>query len=151
MTKKTAPFEGFRAQYAALPYRMVDGFPQILLVTSRDTRRWVLPKGWPEKRRTPWDMAAREAREEAGLVGRVDHRPVGCYHYEKHLDAGTSVPCEVTVFPLAVDHQLDDWREKDQRSARWFTPGQAALAVQEGGLARILLAFGACHKRAHAG
>ena len=114
-----------------------------MLVTSRDTRRWVLPKGWAEPELASHEAAAKEAFEEAGLVGEVEPEPVGRYSYEKRLRGGRSVPCEVRVFPLWVERQLEDWPERGQREARWFTLGQAALAVDEGDLVTLLLRLAA--------
>ena len=110
----------------------------MLLVTSRETRRWILPKGWVERGVTARDQAAREAFEEAGLVGRIGRRPVGSYRYDKLLRS-RSVPVRVDVFALQVEHRHDDWPEKGQREAMWATPEQAAALVDEDGLAAILL------------
>ena len=112
-----------------------------MLITSRETRRWVIPKGNPEKGLKPHALAAKEAYEEAGLVGEVGTRPVGSYRYAKRLGARKCVPCEVDVFPLAVERQLDDWPERGQRETRWFTPDEAALLVEEGGLVELLLSL----------
>ena len=74
-------------QFAALPYRhLPDSTLEVMLITSRDTGRWVIPKGWPAERETAWDCAAREAREEAGLVGQIQKRPIGSYLYKKLFD-----------------------------------------------------------------
>jgi len=140
--RKTDPAQP-REQYAALPFRVRDGHPEFLLVTSRETRRWIIPKGWPEKNHEPWEMAAREAYEEAGVLGRVDAVPVGSYVYDKVLSPKKSVQCQVQVFPLEVAEQLPDWPERTQRECRWCTPGQAALLVDEPGLVELLLRFGA--------
>jgi 8-oxo-dGTP pyrophosphatase MutT (NUDIX family) len=121
-----------RRQYGALPYRMAgDGHLEVMLVTSRETRRWVVPKGWPIKNLKPHSSAEREAFEEAGLLGRVGKRPVGSYHYGKRLRAGTTVTCEVELFPLEVRKQAKTWPEKDQREQRWFGLDEAAAAVAE--------------------
>jgi 8-oxo-dGTP pyrophosphatase MutT (NUDIX family) len=132
-----------RQQYAALPLAMAaDGQCRVMLVTSRETRRWVIPKGWAEKGMAPHALAAKEAYEEAGLEGEVDPQPLGRYRYAKlrrGKKATKVVPCEVVVFPLAVARQLADWPEKGQRETRWFTPAEAALLVQEGGLVTLLL------------
>src|ERR1700726_1179051 len=81
-----------RVQYAALPYRVRRNFgTEVMLVTSRETRRWIIPKGWPHKGKTPHRSAAREAFEEAGVVGAVGSRPVGSFSYEKRLNNGGSV------------------------------------------------------------
>jgi 8-oxo-dGTP pyrophosphatase MutT (NUDIX family) len=127
-------------QYAALPFRMgADGRPQILLLTSRETKRWVIPKGWPMRGKKPREVAAQEAFEEAGLVGTlIGKRPVGNFHYAKELTSGESILCQVKVFLLLVEQQLDDWPEHGQRETRWFSAVEAAALVDEGGLAEIL-------------
>ncbi|MEA2788232.1 MAG: hypothetical protein QOG73_638 [Acetobacteraceae bacterium] len=126
-------------QFAALPCRIAeDGSRQVMLMTSRETRRWVIPKGWPMKGLRPPKVAAREAYEEAGLVGRIiGKRPVGVFHYEKLLPKDRLL-CEVWVFLMRVDRQLDDWPEKGQRETEWFDPAEAAELVDEGGLAEIM-------------
>jgi 8-oxo-dGTP pyrophosphatase MutT (NUDIX family) len=126
-------------QFAALPWRIgQDGGFQVMLLTSRETRRWVIPKGWPIKRRKPVDVAAQEAYEEAGLRGHiVGKRPVGSFHYEKRLENG-AVLCEVQVFLFHVEHQIDDWPEKHQRVTQWFDAAEAPSRVDEKGLANII-------------
>jgi 8-oxo-dGTP pyrophosphatase MutT (NUDIX family) len=128
-----------RTQFAALPFRIgTSGRPEIMLLTSRETGRWVIPKGWPIRGLKPRKVAAREAYEEAGLVGSItSKRPVGIYHYEKQLAEG-GLLCEVRVFLFRVDRQLDDWPEKGQRQTRWLDPAAAAALVNEGGLAEIV-------------
>lgn len=120
-----------------------DGQRLVLLITSRDTRRWVIPKGWAEKGVAPHEQAAREAFEEAGLRGEIAAKPIGRYRYLKRLHGGGTVPCRVDVFPLAVDHRLDDWPEKGQREAAWLTLGEAATMVDEQGLVALLLELAA--------
>jgi hypothetical protein len=67
-----------RIQYAALPYRISSAFgTEVLLVTSRETKRWIIPKGWPKKRKDPWESGAREAAEEAGVIGKIGREPIG--------------------------------------------------------------------------
>jgi 8-oxo-dGTP pyrophosphatase MutT (NUDIX family) len=102
-----------------------------MLVTSRETRRWIIPKGWPHKGRTPHRSAAREAYEEAGVVGRVRRDPLGSFSYEKRLPAGGTVVCKVHVFALEVR----------QQSRKWLSPAQAAKAVKEPMLAKIIRRF----------
>ncbi|KLK91506.1 DNA mismatch repair protein MutT [Microvirga vignae] len=99
---------------------------------------WVIPKGWPMKGRKPHASAAREALEEAGLVGEVGKVPIGTYRYGKRLKSGEVVPCQVEVFPLEVKSQRKRWPEKGQRSLRWFDPAAAAAAVEEPELKGIL-------------
>lgn len=133
---------GRRVQYAALPYRVRrDGEVQIRLITSRETRRWVIPKGWPMKGLSPPKAAARECYEEAGLMGTVSREPIGMYTYEKRL--GTrSVLCDVLVFPLKVKRLLQKWPERFQRYGFWFSIDSAAGAVHEEELAELIRAFG---------
>jgi 8-oxo-dGTP pyrophosphatase MutT (NUDIX family) len=134
---------GQRRQCAALPLGPTAGDRMVLLVTSRETRRWVLPKGWAEKRLTGPELAAKEAFEEAGLLGEVAPQPVGSYSYLKRLPDGSAVPCDVDVFPMRVGQLLDDWPERDQRERRWFTLAQAALAVEESELVTLFLRLAA--------
>jgi 8-oxo-dGTP pyrophosphatase MutT (NUDIX family) len=130
-------------QCAALPFSWDDGELRVLLVTSRETHRWVLPKGWREKRLSPHALAAKEAFEEAGVVGEVQRRPIGHYDYLKRGPRDRVTPCSVRVFPLRVERLLDDWPERRQRQRRWFSPAEAALAVEEGGLVTLLLELAA--------
>lgn len=126
-------------QCAALPFRVIDGQTEVLLITSRETRRWIVPKGWVEKDSKPDRMAAREAFEEAGVVGTLVKPAYGSYRYSKRLTSTKAVTCEVTVYLLRVEEELDDWPEKDQRERAWMAPGAAALAVSEGGLVEMML------------
>ena len=107
-------------------------------MTSRETERWVIPKGWPMKGRRPHVSAAREALEEAGLVGRIDKEPIGSYCYNKRLKNGAEVPCTVEVFPMEVRVQKKKWREKGQRTFRWLPSEEAAEAVDEVGLSETI-------------
>lgn len=136
---------GLRMQYAALPYRD-EGELEVLLVTSRETRRWIIPKGWPMASRHAWESAAREALEEAGVEGAVSHTPVGTYIYDKRLAGGVLVPCSVEVFALKVVRQRKQWREKDQREVRWVPIAEAIEMVQEQGLKIILRTFANSYK-----
>jgi 8-oxo-dGTP pyrophosphatase MutT (NUDIX family) len=128
-------------QYAALPYRMGEAL-EILLVTSRETQRWVIPKGWPMMGKKPHAAAAREAREEAGVIGRITKTPFGAYHYVKRLKNGAPLVCSVDVFPLQVTRQRKRWPEQQQRTAHWFTVAEAADAVQEPELQALIERFG---------
>ena len=112
-----------------------------MLVTSRETGRWIIPKGWPKKRKAPYASAAREALEEAGVVGEVGKDPIGSYSYKKRLRSGAIVACEVQVFPLEVKRQQKRWPEKREREFHWFSPADAAKAVQEPVLRNIIRAF----------
>jgi ADP-ribose pyrophosphatase YjhB (NUDIX family) len=122
-------------QFGALPWRIGErGTREIMLLTSRETHRWIIPKGWPIKGRKPADVASQEAYEEAGLMGRiVSKRPLGNFHYEKRL-AKKEILCEVRVFLFRVGRQLDHWPEEHARETRWFDATEAAELVEEGGL-----------------
>jgi len=131
-----------RLQVAALPWRRTnDGF-EVMLVTSRGTGRWVLPKGWPEKGERPHDAAAREAAEEAGIEGSISSRELGRFYYDKLLPSGMEWRCEVLVFPMEVDKVENDWPERKKRKRQWFAPQDAARLVNEKDLAELIAGFG---------
>jgi 8-oxo-dGTP pyrophosphatase MutT (NUDIX family) len=128
-----------RLQYGALPYGMSNGHrAEFMLVTSRETRRWIIPKGWPKKGKSPHRSAAREAFEEAGVLGAVGRQPVGSFSYEKRLKDGGSVECEVRVFPLEVKRQRKEWPEKQERRVRWLSASKAAEKVKHPVLSKII-------------
>ena len=132
-----------RVQYAALPYRLSSrSRTEVMLVTSRETRRWIIPKGWPQKGKAPHLSAAREAFEEAGVVGAVGRRAVGSFPYEKRLKNGDVLVCEVHVFPLKVTRQSKQWPEKEQGDVKWLSIKQAAETVQEPMLSEIIRRLG---------
>jgi 8-oxo-dGTP pyrophosphatase MutT (NUDIX family) len=132
----------FARQIAALPVRREpDGTLSVLLVTSRDTRRWVIPKGWPWPGREDSAAAAEEAREEAGVVGQAHAQSIGVYTYCKRRPDGP-IEVRVTVYPLEVTQELSSWPEGDQRQRSWFTPIDAAAAVEEPELQRLLRQLG---------
>lgn len=114
---------------------------RVLLITSRDTGRWVIPKGWPMRRRTEAEAAAREAYEEAGVRGIVALRSIGLYTYRKVLAPDRRVTCAVRVFPLEVRELLRKYPETGQRRSRWFSPLKAARRVAEPELAAIVRGF----------
>jgi 8-oxo-dGTP pyrophosphatase MutT (NUDIX family) len=127
-------------QVAALCWRRNPKL-EILLVTSLRSRRWILPKGWPELGMTLAESAAHEAMEEAGMVGEVAAAPVGRYQYLKEKKDGFSLPCEVVIFALEVKLRRRIWPEKGQRELLWLTPELAAARVDEPGLRHILASF----------
>lgn len=129
--------------YAALPFRIEDGHPLVLLVTSRETKRWILPKGKPEKKLKPHDVAAREAFEEAGLIGTAARDPFATFDSFKRMPDGREIPIKVRVYLFEVTEILDKWPEMKERERRWATPGEAALLASEPGLVGILLDFSA--------
>lgn len=125
-------------QVAALPYRQTpSGDMEVLLLTSRQTRRFVLPKGWPMKGRPDCEAAAQEAAEEAGVIGSSHEIPVGSFRYWKRLQ-GAFVPVTVEVYPLHVERELDTWKERKSRRRAWVKLDEAALLVDEPELISML-------------
>ncbi|KPF69189.1 hypothetical protein IP69_10865 [Bosea sp. AAP35] len=137
--KKTKRAPGsIRAQVAAMPIRYrSSGAMEVLLVTSRTTQRWIVPKGWPIKGLTPAEAAAREAYEEAGVVGQITSEPIGRYTYWKRM-SDHFVLCEATLFRLDVERQFETWPEQGQRESRWFSLDDAANLVDEPELATAM-------------
>ncbi|WP_051492152.1 NUDIX hydrolase [Roseivivax isoporae] len=131
-------------QIAALPLRLSRkrGL-EVLMITSRDTGRWVMPKGWPMDGKKPWTAVEIEALEEAGARGFVSKDPIGTYHYLKRMAEEADIPCHVTVYPMVVDHLKKVWKERRERKRRWFTVKSAAKRVHEPELADLLLRLAA--------
>ena len=126
-------------QYGVLPVRRAPGGGvEVLLITSRDTRRWVVPRGNPIAGKSPAESAAQEAFEEAGILGAVGPEAIGHYSYEKRRRFGLVVPAVVHLFRMEVAEERDDWPEKGQRERRWFDAGEAAAAVHEADLAQLI-------------
>lgn len=111
---------------------------KVLLITSRGTRRWILPKGWPMPGRSLAEAAEQEAWEEAGVKGKLSAKEIGSYHYDKQQDRGFAIPVEVKVFLIDVKELRDKFPEADQRQRDWFTPEEAADLVDETGLKALL-------------
>ena len=133
----------FRQQYGAVCFRYVSDTTdiEILLVSSRDTGRWIVPKGWPMKKKSPHAAAAIEALEEAGVKGVVHKTPIGRYTYLKFLDDGEVVPTIVDLFQIEVMEQKDEFKEKGQRRTAWVEPEEAARRVREVELKSLLVDF----------
>lgn len=132
-----------RTQHAALCFRIVKKKPQILLVTSRTTKRWIVPKGWPIDGLAPHEVAAREAYEEAGVEGKAFKTCIGLYAYPKILDDGSALPVAVSVFPIRVKHLRRKFPEVKERRRRWFSPKKAAQRVDEPELRELIRNFDA--------
>lgn len=147
-----------RFQVAALCYRLGEGGgmgeeardgtagaaavgPEVLLITSRETRRWVLPKGWPKRGHDAGGTALEEAWEEAGIKAEGPPCSVGFYDYDKRLDGGLPMPTRVEVFAIPVSRLLDDYPEKGQRERIWVPAAQAATLVDEPQLSTLLAGF----------
>jgi 8-oxo-dGTP pyrophosphatase MutT (NUDIX family) len=126
-------------QYGVIPVRRTaESGLEVLLITSRDTRRWVVPRGNPILGKSPAESAAQEAFEEAGITGRTGPEPLGRYRYEKRRRDGRSVEAEVLLFRMDVDEVADQWPEMRQRERRWFGVEEAAVAVHETELADLI-------------
>ena len=139
----------FRQQYAAVCFRYGGNGDdiEILLVTSRTTQRWIIPRGWPMKRKKPHEAAAIEAWEEAGVRGRVRKAAIGRYTYLKMLDNGDVVPCMVDVFQIEVTGAETRFKERGERLVEWVRPDEAARRVREIELKSLLVDFKPKSKR----
>lgn len=130
-----------QAQFGALCYRRIKSKYEVLLITSRERGRWIVPKGWPIAELGPAGTAAQEAWEEAGVTGKAVDRCVGLYTYDKVLETGTDLPVTVAVFPVEVSRLADEFPEVGQRKRKWFSAKKAASRVEEKELKRILRRF----------
>lgn len=128
-------------QVAAIPVRKsAEGRLEVLLVTTRETQRWVVPKGWPLPRRPDHEAAAVEAWEEAGVRGTIERKPVGTFNYDKRQKSGL-LPVRVSAFVMEVTEEASTWPEASQRRRAWFSAEDASEAVTEDGLKDLLRAL----------
>lgn len=132
-----------RQQYAALCYRLKkkQGEAEMLLLTSRDTGRWVIPKGWPMPGKFSHEVAAREAYEEAGVRGAVEPDSIGSFGYQKGMKDGLKIACRVQVYALEVDELCKSFPEKGERRVEWVSFTEAAKRVNEPELKDLIMAF----------
>lgn len=131
-------------QVGALPWRRGrDGGLEVLLVTTRGTGQWMVPKGWPMPGKSWAEAAAQEAWEEAGVKGRAGAAELGRFRHNKSGLLRRPMPCTVAVFPLAVDEELERWPERGQRTRGWFALAEARRVVRSAGLAAIIAAAAA--------
>ena len=130
--------DGPRDQFGALCWRMHRGRVEVLLITSRDTGRWVIPKGWPINGKTPAESAAQEAWEEAGVRGQQMNEALGLFSYDKQRGDKDALPCVVSVFPLRVVELAAQFPERKERRRRWFGAEKAAKLVAEPELRALL-------------
>ena len=128
-------------QVAALPWRQGEAGVEVMMITSRETRRWVIPKGGRMVGKTDPQAAAQEAYEEAGIQGETLDTVVGHFRYDKRLKTGALQACVVAVYPLEVLIQLGAWPEDQQRQRRWMTQAEAAASVHEPDLANLIRQF----------
>jgi 8-oxo-dGTP pyrophosphatase MutT (NUDIX family) len=134
-------------QSGIIPYRLELDILQVLLITSRKTGRWVIPKGNIGKGHNARQAAEREAYEEAGVRGDVEKVPLGSYTYGKALKDGTSRPTVVKVFTMQVLKEAKVWPEMAERRSEWMEPKEAARRVHEAGLATLLLRLAERHRK----
>ena len=128
-----------QAQVAALCVRDTNDGQDVLLITSRDTGRWIVPKGWPIEGLDGPGSALQEAWEEAGVKdAAINPEPVGTYTYLKGLKDGQSVPIVTTVYQAQVETLVKSYPEADERTRKWFAPSKAAEMVDEPELRDIL-------------
>jgi 8-oxo-dGTP pyrophosphatase MutT (NUDIX family) len=130
-----------RSQFGALCWRQTKNDVQVLLVTSKRTGRWIVPKGWPVDGETPVEAAVTEAWEEGGVTGKAKSICIGIYSYQKEFPDQPPLPCIVSLFPLKVKSVAKDWPEKSLRKRRWVNLAEAADMVQEPELGTILRGF----------
>ena len=128
-------------QYGALCWRRGGSGIEVLLITSRDTGRWVIPKGWPMAGLAPEAAAAQEAWEEAGVEGAINPLCIGRYGYQKGLSVTASVPCAVAVYGLQVEGLARSYPEAKERRRQWFPQDEAASLVAEPELSTIIAQF----------
>lgn len=136
--RPTAAAERSARQVAALVWRQAGSGIEVLLVTSRISGHWLLPKGWHVEGKTAADSALQEAFEEAGVQGVSGTEPIGAFDYRKVRKQGDALDCTVDVFAVRVRRLLGDWPEKHQRRRAWFTLPEAAARVTEPDLGRFL-------------
>ena len=132
-----------RVQFAALCYRVQKEkcSLEVLLLTSRDTGRWVIPKGWPMGDKPGFEVAAQEAFEEAGAIGVAQEDAFGHFDYDKGMADGMVVPCRVQVHVMHFSRQAEDYKEKGKRTLEWVSPKEAIARVQEPGLKDLIARF----------
>jgi 8-oxo-dGTP pyrophosphatase MutT (NUDIX family) len=126
-------------QIAALPIRRGRSGLDVLLITSRETKRWVIPKGWPMAHLKDFNAAKVEAYEEAGVRGRVSRKAAGRFQYQKLLKSGEVRNITVAVYLLRIGTMLAHWPEKSERRRKWFPVAEAAKLVAEQSLKELLL------------
>ncbi|WP_204328711.1 NUDIX hydrolase [Rhizobium leguminosarum] len=133
---------GIHTQYAAICFREAadrdDRQIEILLITSRDSGRWVIPKGWPMRKKQAHEVASIEAWQEAGVRGSVRKKTWGSYLSMKKMEDGEIIPTVVEVHLLHVEEMDDEFPERKQRVLRWFSPANAVSAVREPDLGELI-------------
>lgn len=125
-------------QTGALPWRLgPDRQPEVLLVTGRRSKKWMIPKGWPMMGKSLATAAQIEAFEEAGVEGPVDPEPLGTLGHIKRTGFG-SFRADILVHALKVEQELAEWPEKGQRARRWFLLAEAMAEVESSQLRELI-------------
>lgn len=128
-----------RVQVAALCYKNTQNGKRVLLITSRDSGRWIVPKGWPIDGLDGPEAALQEAWEEAGVSkAEIESDPVGTFDYDKGLAEGMTVPVKTRVYLTQVHDLSENYPEADARRRAWFRPEDAANKVDEPELKALL-------------
>lgn len=128
-------------QSGALPWRLKRKKAEVMLVTGRRSKRWMIPKGWPVDGKSLADSAAVEAFEEAGIKGKVDPKPIGRFRHVKQNLLG-DLEVEILVHPMSVKRELDDWPERGERDRKWFELSEAVSLVDSNELKSLIAEFG---------
>jgi 8-oxo-dGTP pyrophosphatase MutT (NUDIX family) len=130
-----------RTQFAALCWRVRKGKVQVLLITSRRRKRWIVPKGWPMDGKTPAQTALTESWEEAGVRGTASDECIGVYSYARLREGEDTVPCLAMLYPVKVKSLKKKFPEVRDRRRKWVSRKKAAKMVAEKELSRLLLGF----------
>ncbi len=141
ITLHGAAKDSARTQFAALCWRMKRGRLQILLVTSRRRKRWIVPKGWPIEGKTPAECAATEAWEEAGALGEASNACVGVYSHARLREDEAMLPCLVMLYPVKIRTLKAKFPERQERRRKWVSVGKACQLVDELALQRLIRSF----------
>jgi 8-oxo-dGTP pyrophosphatase MutT (NUDIX family) len=124
-----------------LPWRRTPEGLRVLLITTRSTHRWIVPKGWPIEGLSPHESAAREAFEEAGVRGKIGEEVLGSFNHRKQLKTGETIACRVNIYPLEVDEIHAEWLEKADREIQWCSIKEALAQVSDPALRRLIVKF----------
>ena len=124
-------------QVAAIPFKYEPDSLKVLLLTTRKTGKWIVPKGWPIEGLNFSQSAEQEALEEAGVKGLISKHPIGDFIYHKKIAPRRKVPCTVLTYGLHVTDQMSEWIEKGQREILWCSLLGAAKKVKNTGLRDI--------------
>lgn len=120
-------------QSAVLPIKKEKSEIYILLITSRNQTKWIIPKGIVEENLSHWESAEKEAFEEAGINGRIEKKSIGEYEYKKWGGI-----CKVVLYPFIVETEFEDWPEKYFRNRKWFKVDKALKKLKNKKLKELI-------------